>query len=1075
MSRINVRCFQRTVILVNLAFLTAFGQFNLGTISGRITDQSDSAVAGCSVEVRSLDTNFVRQESTDGSGLYSVPSLPPGRYTVKITQSGFKVSTATVTLSVSQTLTADFRLEVGNVAEAVTVTEESSQLALKKDSFEISQLVSQRELASLPVNGRNFLKLATLGPGAQPGSDLVNGSSNGGTTEYFETTSNNVILSGQSVGRTTFLQDGVANLNLFTAAANIIPVMDSIQEFVVETNGMSAKFDQPGLVNAVSKRGSNAIHGVVYDYLQNDLTNARNFFSATVPKNRFNQFGGNLGGPIVRNKLFFFFDYGGQRQINYATTRARIPTLLERDGNFSEMLAGVPTGGSGVRRTVIYDPLSYDPATQSISAFPGNVIPSNRVSPFAKLFNSYFPSPTSAILADGTNYLQNLRQTDNFDQYTGRIDYNISTNDTLYGQIQRSDSPNVRPSYTPNLFGTTLQREGTNAVLEEQHVFSPSIINVARIGYNRSIFAKSQLGVGTQDFVSQYGFRNLSPAIEQNSPPTVGISDCCSLGTPYAPQGAHQNRFQFADELNMTIGKHRMYAGVEVNRLQFNGNWTLWNAGQFNFNGIYTSNHQSGSSYLLGSGLADYMLGYPNFAQGGSGNTTGAFRATNFAAYFQDDIKLTPKFTLNVGVRYNYFGAPSDKWGRAAIFDLPSNQTVVGPWQADKKNFAPRVGFAYSVTNRTVIRSGFGMYYTSTPYNVLQFTMAVAPNYALQAISMDMLSPTPVSSFFPSPTSTVQAPFALDRQWRTPYMMQWNFNIERSIGQDLLASVAYVGNGGRHLSIRSNPNQAVPDPDPLHPTPIQSRRPYPLVGDVLAQYNQGLSNYHALQSKLQKRFSGGFSLLASYTFSKAIDLMATDGGYVANGLNPRLSRAPSDFDRTHSLMFSYIWELPFGPGKSLMNRQDWFSKYVIGGWQLNGILQLASGQPFSVRAEDVSNTGGQHWFYADRVCDGRLSSDQRTVQRWFDTSCFVQPSPGRFGNTGRNILRMDGVENFDMSLFKSFALGEARRLEFRSEFFNVLNHPNFRLGEVSVAAASYGRVTSATAPRISQFSLKLYF
>lgn len=1061
--------------LILITNLTVFGQFSMGTITGRVTDSANSVVAGCKIEVRNLDTNFVRQEATDTTGLYTIPSLPPGRYSVTATQSGFKTSSSTIALAVNQTLTTDFHLEVGQLSESVSVSEQPAEIPLDKDSFSISQAISQREIASLPVNGRNFLKLATLGPGAQPGSDIVNGSSNGGTAEYFEATPNHVILSGQSVGRTTFLQDGVSNLNLFTAAANIIPVMDSIQEFSVETNGMSAKFDQPGLINAVSKRGGNALHGVIYDYLQNDKTNARNFFSVGVPPVRFNQFGGNVGGPIVKNKVFFFFDYGGQRQVNYSTMRARIPTALERQGNFSEMLAGVPVSNGTVRKTAIYDPLTYNPVDQSIQAFPGNIIPENRISDFAKRYNSYFPTPTSGILSDGTNYQQNLRQTDNFDQYTGRIDYNISSRDILYGQIQKMNAPNVRPTYTPNLFGTTLQREGTNAVLEENHVFTPSLINIVRFGYNRTVFAKSQLGVGSQDFTGLFGIQNLQPAIEQNSPPTVGISDCCNLGTPYAPQGAHQNRFQFADELNFNMGIHRMYAGVEINRLQFNGNWTLWNAGQFGFNGIYTSNHEPGSDFLLGSGLADYMLGFPNFAQGGSGNTTGAFRATNVATYFQDDMKLTRKLTVNLGIRYDYYGAPADKWGKAAIYDLPSNQTRVGPWQADKKNFAPRVGFAYSLNDRTVIRSGFGIYYTSTPYNVLQFTMAVQPNYNLQAISLDMLNPTPVGNFFPAPTSTAQAPFALDRQWHTPYLMQWNINIERSIGPDLMASIAYVGNGGRHLSIRSNPNQATPDADPLHPTPIQSRRPYPFVGDVLAQYNQGTSSYNGLQTKLQKRFSHGFSVLGSYTFSKAIDIMATDGGYVAIGTSPKLSRAISDFDRPHSFTLSYIWELPFGSGKPFLNRSDWIGKYLVSGWQLNGITQLSSGQPFSVRAEDVSNTGGQHSFYADRVCDGNLPGDQRTLTRWFDTSCFVQPAPGRFGNTGRNVLRMDSVQNFDMSLFKNFPLGESRRLEFRSEFFNIFNHANFRLGEVSVASANYGRVTSATPGRISQFSLKLYF
>ena len=627
----------------------------------------------------------------------------------------------------------------------------------------------------------------------------------------------------------------------------------------------------------------------------------------------------------------------------------------------------------------------------------------------------------------------------------------------------------------PNLFGNTYERKGQNIALEETHTFSSSVVNVARLGYNRSVFFNSQLGVGSRDWTGFFGLQNLAPPLQQNSPPAVSITQCCSLGNPYAPQGAVQNLFQFADELDITHGAHTIKLGAEVNRIQMNGNWTLMNSGALGFNGQYTSNYAFNSpAFVQGLGLADFLLGYPSSASGGVGSTIGAFRETDVAGYVDDTWRVRSNLTLSLGFRYQYSSPPGDKYNHAATYSLSQAQSVPGTWDPNTRNFAPRIGIAYSVRPNWVVRSGFGIYYTSTPYNVLQFLLANPPNFLSQSLSYAATAPTPVSTLFPAfaPGSTVFAPFAVDKHNPTSYLEQWNFDLQHTLAHNILIDLGYVGNQGHHLSIRLNPNQALPE-NPLQPTPIQSRRPYPGVGDVLAQYNMGNSNYNALQASIRKSFSHGLSFQASYTWSKSMDLLSTDGGDLINGLDASRNYGPSDFDRTHLVVLSYTWNLPFGTGQAIYNHSNFVAKYIVGGWQLNGITSFATGLPFTVGAQDFANTGGNHEVVATRTCNGALSSP--TVFAWFDTSCFVQPGVGESGNSGRNILRQGGQKNWNLSLFKNLPITERFTLQLRGEFFNAFNQHSFVSPDVTVGDRQFGQMTSTTSPRVVQLAMKLLF
>ncbi len=1038
---------------------TCFAQFNLGTITGTVFDPNGGTVPSCRVTVVSLESAGTRTAETNTAGSYAIASLPAGPYRITAEASGFQKALGQLTVGVDQTVTSDFHLSVGSVSETVRVTEQAAEVAVEKESHEVSFVAGTQALENLPAPGRSFLNIAALGPGLQKSTDSA-----GGPFTNFGSASHAIVVAGQVIGSTTFLQDGVLNMNVLTQTANIVASIESVQEVSIESNGMSAKFPSPGLVNVITKRGTNAFHGTAYDYLQNNALNARNFFAATTPVSRYNQFGANLGGPILRDKLFAFFDYAGLRQINGTVSRSRVPTAAERQGNFQ------------ADNVIVYDPATYNAATGSVSPFPDDTIPAARLSPFAARYLAYFPPP-NVPLVGGINYQVNLNNTTNSDQYLGRVDYNLSNKDVIYGEIQTFNSPVVNPSFSNNLFGIEYLNSGKNASIQDIHIFSSNVINIARVGYNRSILLLSQQGVGAQDYVQLFGLQNLTLPANESIPPSVSITGCCSLGNATNPQGGTQNLFQYADEVNWTRGRHQIFMGVEADRIQFDGTWLIYNGGLYNFNGQFTSNHLTGSALKLGPGLADFLLGFPSSASGAQGISNGAFRETDAAAYIQDNWKVSSKLTLNLGLRYEYYQPTHDKWGKASIYDLPTNTNHFGSWMSNYLNFGPRVGLAYALSDRTVIRSGFGIYYNGEPYNFLQWMLAKTPNYTLQSVTLPVATPIPVANVFvANPASSAETPFTLNLRMPTPYTEQWNFGIQHSFGSRILATVTYLGSGSHQQPLRLNPNEAVPDANPNSPTSINSRRPYSWIGDVEAQYNMANATYESLQSTIRYRYERGLTVFANYAWSKSLDLADAGATIAINGLNAKESSyGPSNFNRAHVFNLGYVYELPFGPGKPFYSNPGVLGRQLFTGWQVSGNATVESGVPLEITATDTSNTGGIHTQVADRVCDGRLSSGQ-TIHMWFNTSCFVQPAAGRLGTSGRNVLVGPDLVNFDISAFKRFPFGEAKWIQFRTDFFSAFNHPQFSIGQTqAVTSSTYGQVTSAAGARVIQMSLQVTF
>ncbi len=842
-----------------------------------------------------------------------------------------------------------FNSKLGNVSETVQVTATTSALELSRDSYEVSHLVNTQDLQDLPSAARSFIAIASQGPGQAAATDVP-----AGPMITFGRDADEMIVGGQAVGSTTFLQDGVVNMNLLTGTANIVPSIESIQEVSVESNGMSARFTSPGLINVISKRGTNRIHGTAYDYFGNTVLNARNFFATTLAPQVYNEFGANLGAPILKNKLFAFFDYSGRRSNNPTTNRDRVPTAAELQGN----VQGEAT---------IYDPVTYSASAGTITAFPNNTIPTSRISNYATLFSPYFPA-ANIPLAGGVNYIANLNAPSNTDHYSGRLDYVLSSKDTLSGQIQMDFAPAktsvVWPEY--DLLGNI---GGTNAYLQDIHIFTANVINIARMGYNRSIVIIGPLVEGTQNFVQAYGLQNLNLPADQSVPPTSTITGVNSFGYPQYPMGGKQNLFQWADEVNWTMGQHQFFFGAELQRMQFNGVWQAYNGGGYSFTGEFTSNHKA--PLALGPGMADFLLGYPTTATGGQGVPEGAFRSSNVAGYIQDNWKLTRKLTLNLGVRYEFFNAPADKWGHDTIFNLPTSSYLHEPWTPDYTNFSPRAGFAYSLTRNTVIRSGFGIYYATEPYQFLNYMVESPQYYVLQSITENYLAtPVPVTNAFSAnPTSSALAITSVGSRMPTPYTEQWNIGVQQAFGPRLMATVSYVGSASHHQSERFDPNQAFQE-NPAQPTALATRRPFPAVGDVTEQLNIGNASYNSLQSTLQYRLRHGLSVQASYTFSKTLDLSDAGATTPVNSQDLHGSYGVANFGRAQVFNATYVYELPFGNNQRFLNNMGWFSKQVAGGWNISGITSKYTGIPFEiVDAAGLSSTGtGAHIQVPNRVC-----------------------------------------------------------------------------------------------------------
>jgi hypothetical protein len=869
------------------------------------------------------------------------------------------------------------------------------------------------------------------------------------------------------------------------------PSVDAIQEFKIQRLNYPAEFGMgAGVVNIVLKSGTNDLHGGLYEFLRNDALDARGFFDGSkVPALRQNQWGASLGGPILRDRTYFFAAYEGLRQRRTETIRSEFPSDRQVNGDFRDSSEPV-----------------YDPLTGSLvvcgathflcpTPFPGNVIPRERLNRISKNIAAYWPRP-NLLNSSSVNHQTAAGAANDFDQFHARIDHRLSARDQVFVRFSFTDSSNNLPGAAP-LFGSLFPQRPRNLAFNHTHIFRPSWLNEFRFGYNRTNWSIA-LEPANANISSQAGFRNQEALPPQAwGLPFVMIAGFFSgqlngaLGPPVPETHATTaNAFQFVDHMTMVKGRHTIKTGFDLRRernRQING---VFVNGVLAFFGIYSGNP-----------LADYVLGLPLQFAGSTTVASAEMLGSKWAAFIQDDFRVTPNITLNLGLRYDYFQRAVEANNNAGLWEngrlyylknvvnqLPPNLQPLatvggvarGIVEPDRNNFGPRIGVAIRPFGNagTVLRGAFGIVYVldaGTTFGTqkppfLNF-MSQSNDFGFPSFTMDQLVPDPKSGV---PLSL----FTETRANRDPYMEQWSFTIQREVSRNALFEIAYVGQESHKLWKRHNANQAEPGI-----TPMQMRASFPLYGEVVSVNNESNANYHALQTRFDKSFANGFSLMASYTWSKSIDY---DSGVLEpastqSRFDRRLERAPSDFDVPQRFVGSFLYDLPFGPGKSFARVASPPAMMAIAGWQIGGITTFSGGTPFYVST--TSPTGTSDIFDANRatrICDGNLPSGERRPERWFDTSCFVDHPLGAFGNAGRNILRQGGINDWDLSLMKNSAIREDVVLQFRTEFFNAFNRTHFaRPGNVVSQPANFGIVTqnvrTGGRSREIQFALKLLF
>ncbi len=1038
-----------------------WGQVDSGAITGRVTDSTGAVVPGAGVLITQITTNYKIELVTNEAGFFSAPSLRPGTYEVMVTQPGFRVQKSKpFDVRVQDRVEIDFQLEVGGTDTEVMVSDIAP--LLESETSSLGQVVEQKTVTELPLNGRNFIQLATLGTGTAL--------TQGRTAER-----DNFIANGARAVQNSYLIDGVDNKNRIMGfdkgSAQIIqPVIDAIQEFKVQTSTFSAEFGQSagGVVNVTMRSGTNDLHGNLFEFFRNSKMDATPYFQPVgggKPLFIQNQFGATAGGPIIRDRTFFFASWQTSREVNGAPQIASVPTAAMRSGVFSKAVR--------------------DPVTKT--NFPGNTIPANRWDPVTTKLLALYPLPN--LPGEVRNYFSNPKERVNSDSYNVRIDHRLSSKDFLFGRISQGFGNNRLPNLLPDPANQQgwVSLGGRQWMLSESHTLSPTMVNELRLAF---IYTRSFQDTDAPRMFEEYGIKgalndpnikglpqfniNSMTGIGTQAPGTLPISATGSGNYPAKKSG---KIYQILDNLSWTRGRHTVKFGVDLNRV------TMFVYATNNARPIFTFN-----STYTGIGLGDFLLGYVQQIQTSANQQLNTIRQNVAHGYAQDDWKITQKLTLNLGLRYELttpFWENRDKQANFFIDQGPCYLQVIQVADGSKcgvgrslvhtdfNNYAPRLGLALQATRTTVIRSGFGVFYgRDENVGITRRLSSNPPWVSSSTFTGDQTKPAgfmkdgiPDIAMAGGGSSADLNSFPLYP--RTPYVIQWNLNIQKELPGALVAQLGYTGSQAHKLVQVLNVNQALPGTGD-----VNARRPYKGYANIQFYAPLGNSNYHAMLAKLERRFSQGLSMLTSYTYSHSIDdgRSANDQND-PNTQNPRnlaANRGSSSFDARHRLAASGVWQLPFGKSGGPLAP-------LIRDWQLSGIWSYQSGQPFTVTLSVDPTTSGAT-AHPNRLRDGSLPSDQRSVNRWFDITAFAAPTCACYGDSGRGILTSPGFVNLDLSLARDFRFNERWRLQFRTEAFNLMNHPNLGLPNSAIGNASAGIIgTVVNSERQIQLALKLYY
>jgi len=1119
-----VRCDLICFLLASALSITAAAQQITASIRGTVVDPAGAAVQGASVSATQIETGLVRSSVTDRSGEYVLLELPVGQYKLQASAKGFQSYVQQgIILEVNETATVPVRLVVGTETQKIEV-QANAQL-IQTTVTGLGEIVNERDILELPLNGRNFADLGLLQPGVAPltpGLRQAGGSLRDGQ-EY--------AVNGQRPESNNFLIDGANNFNGVDGGFVLRPPIDSIIEFKILTHNANAEFGTAlgSTTNIITRSGTNQFYGSVWEFLRNDAFDATNYFASSTEPLKQNQFGGRFGGPLIKDKTFFFGYYEGFRNHQGETVGSTVPSVAERNGDFSAICqTGFDSNG------FCQDSDSQgNEINQLFNVFLNKPYPLNRLpltppdtSPLSLGLLSLFPLPNT-----GTNvYTSTLVTTQRTDQFGLKLDHQLSAADSLNFRYAFADSSQFNPIPTSGAsvpgFPVGQEQRAQNFVATETHSFSPTMIGVLRFSFLRNKFLYGERTNHTTP--ESLGFQYQSSLDLAVGPPFIQVNGYTTVGNPITgPRNTYENAYDYNGSLSWVRGRHELKFGGGFEHLRVNMLQGIATNGFFVF--VPFPN--------IADAFASFMFGQPVFFLQGRGDFARAINGHGFNAYAQDTYRVNSRLTLNFGLRYEMPSPYTEIHNRQTLF-IPGRQSTVMPtakpgllYPGDagvpggliptfRKGFAPRVGLALDPTGtgKWLTTASYGIFYE--PYYTgqggpLQSPISAPPYLQTAQISVPNFAdpfngnPPPPGAFATPLTNLTLTP-----NLPLPYSQDWDLNIQRSFGADLLLEVGYVGTKGTKLPrfIEGNPAIYVPGIDPNTNQPYSTsgnadqRRLYS--GCTLADSpsscifsSTGLiagianSSYNALEASLRKRFSHGMAFLASYTFSKTIDdassfnmtgsaskPVAGENDLAQNPFDLAAERGRSLFDSRHRLVLSYQWAIP------LWRQPHGWYQHVLGAWQVNGIATVMSGTPFTVfDSNDVSQQGGApeiSGFSANRpnlVAGQNPNSGPKTTTAWLNASAFerITPDPNspvqQFGTAGRNIAQGPGYANWDFSVFKNIPVMEGKEFQFRAEFFNFLNHTNFRLPDSDISSPTFNQILAAQPPRLIQLALKFQF
>ncbi|MFZ0737883.1 MAG: TonB-dependent receptor [Candidatus Acidiferrales bacterium] len=1128
---------------------SAWAQKDTGAIGGTVKDASGGVVVGAKIKITDVDRGTEVNEITNGVGEYTASPLKVGQYKISVEKKGFKTAIAgPVVVEVQEHPTVDVTLQVGQADETVTVTTQSPQL--ETETSDLGQVISGERVVTLPLNGRNYAQLALLGAGvvpSEPGSRVE--TSYGFSSNGARALQNNYLLDGV---------DNNSNLgDVLTGQAYVIqPSVDAIEEFKVQTNAYSAEFGRGNgaILNAIIKSGTNKFHGDVYEFLRNNALDGRNAFDTSSQPYHQNQFGATFGGPIIKDRTFFFVDYEGLRIAQALPQLSLVPTPAEIGGDFSSFLtttpaysvdlngnqtntvakdcSGHPTFMGEIFNSRLAQPYSLNPSGfcgvpigVDGAGNPTNIFPSSLIDPLAARLSALFPAPNTSL--NGSNFLVDPRRTASRNNFDVRIDHKISDRDSLFGRFSYEHQPSFTPSPFQNqldggAFSDGLEDDSFRSVaISETHIFSSNLVNEIRFGYNRINSHRLQLNAN-ENVAQELNYPGVPYGPDLGGLPQISIDDgTATIGSSgYLPAIEKQNSYVVTDNLTWIHGRHSAKFGTEIRNEQF----TLFEPsaarGNVNFASDFTDNPSAPTTG--GEAFATFLLGVPDYGQITSTHNVDYHRQI-YAVYGQDDFRMTQRLTLNLGLRYELFTTIKAAGNEQATFDFSNDSLVVPSGQnaaltpflaanipilsngseglisPDLNNFAPRVGIAYQITRKLVLRTGYGIFYggqengpysnpspgfnppffVTETFNPPCFLSSANPNYPASDCSISGTLPLNVlSQGFPAASLTdpnTPTLFSVSPKIRTPFTQQWHLGFQYELPSQTVVEVSYAGSHGSDLYGFYNGNQAVPDatfcttpPNTAGNCPTAPRRPAQMCDNSVFPPNcnevfdtsidllrsDDFSNYNSLQLRVEKNFSHGLEFEAAYTYAHALDDASSAALGSLNNGDFRDQRYPfeeygnADFDVRHRLVISYIYQLPFGKGKAFGGDASGLKDQIIGNWQVAGITTASSGNWFTI-SDAVTNFsssdggGGVSYYEVRPNVVGNPNGAPCMPGTVFNTCAFVDnTTPFTFGNAGRNIVRGPGFQNWDLSIFKVFPVREQMRVEFRAEFFNIWNHVN---------------------------------